>query len=212
MKKALALLTVLLAFMLSCKEADPTPDGGSGLDARIDGPRADRALADGSNREAGLSPDLGEAVVAKVLLLGVTTDKEFKTNGKVRFTVMPTDAQGGAMISKDLAVAVAATTPAGLTSTVESKEEKRPVPGHPLITGLLFDSSGSMSSTDPLRHRVEAGKQFIDQLDANDQVAVADFGAGNTVGLKVTRLLQDFTTDKALAKDAMTKVVSGFFG
>lgn len=43
-------------------------------------------------------------------------------------------------------------------------------------------------------------------LAAEDQVAVADFGAGKTGLFKVTRLLSDFTKDKAKAKLAMALV------
>lgn len=162
--------------------------------------------------DTGTQPDLGGNTdgsgleVKSVVLLGVTPDKDFKTNGKVTFTVLPSGANGSAMIDTSLVFSVTATSPTGLTPTVVTKGEQRPVAGQPLITALLFDSSGSMSSNDPTRLRVEAGKQFIDQLDAEDQVAVADFGAGKTGLFKATRLLSDFTKDKAKAKLAMALV------
>jgi hypothetical protein len=172
------------------------------------GPDTGAAPDKGSPGEAGPAQDGGGAQVKNVILLGVTPDKDFASNGTVTFTVLPTAADGSAMIDKSLAFAVAAASPSGLTPKVETKEEKRPASGQPLITGLLFDSSGSMSTNDPSRLRVEAGRQFIDQLEADDQVAVADFGAGSTIGFKATRILQNFTTDKAKAKLAMAMVAA----
>lgn len=183
-RKTTALTFVLL--LAACSTESTAPDKGATIDT-------------------GPAGEASPGLVDKVILLGATPDKDFATNGRVAFTVFATAADGSAIIDKNLTVSAAATTPTGLTATVADKEEKRPPTG-PLITALLFDSSGSMATNDPLRLRVEAGKQFIDQLDADDQVAVADFGAGKTGLFQATRLLSDFTTDKAKAKLAMALV------
>jgi DNA-binding phage protein len=201
MRTTLAIgLLCLAAPLLGCTNEPSLQDQGATLDFTVDATGA----------EAGpdaLVSDASPTSIVKVLLLGATPDKDFKTNGLVTFTVFPTTASGSAVIDQNIVAVATAKTPTGLTATVESKVERRP-PAEPLIATLLFDSSGSMSGNDPKRLRVEAGKQFIDQLGADDQIAVADFGAGQTGLFKATRLLTDFTTDKAAAKAAVEQVKS----
>ena len=51
-----------------------------------------------------------------------------------------------------------------------------------------------------------AAQRFIDQLGSDDQVAVCDFGSGQTAPFSRTRLLADFTSDKSVAKSAVDQV------
>ena len=60
---------------------------------------------------------------------------------------------------------------------------------------LLFDQSGSISSTDPQNARIEAGKAFIDILGEDDEVGVTTFaGSGFNI-------LSDFSRDKEILKN-----------
>ncbi len=63
-----------------------------------------------------------------------------------------------------------------------------------------------MSGNDPTRLRVKAAQEYIRQLSSDDKVAVCDFGSGSTPPFKRTRLLADFTEDKAAANAAVDKV------
>lgn len=81
-------------------------------------------------------------------------------------------------------------------------------PTHGVTVALDLDSSGSMSSNDPDELRKGAAKDFIDILNGTDEAAIMDFGAGYTSPFSNTRLLQDFTTDKTLLKDAVDSVTA----
>ena len=65
---------------------------------------------------------------------------------------------------------------------------------------LDFDSSRSLRSNDPDRLRVDAGKNLINLLGSADQAAVLEFSGSST------RLLQDFTSDKAALEEAIDSV------
>jgi hypothetical protein len=67
-----------------------------------------------------------------------------------------------------------------------------------------FDPIGN----DPNRLRVDAGIQLISLLKPADQAAIMDFGAGTTAGFRASRLLQNFTSDKALLNQAIERVVA----
>lgn len=77
-----------------------------------------------------------------------------------------------------------------------------------LSVGLLLDSSGSMSSNDSGYERVKAAKAFLTKLAPDDRVALFDFGAGSSGGLNCLRVLQEFTSDKAGAKEALDMVTA----
>jgi VWFA-related protein len=64
---------------------------------------------------------------------------------------------------------------------------------------LLVDVSGSMAG-EPMNQSRAAIQQFIDSLDAQDQVAVMSFA--NNV-----QMLQDFTADRAALANAVTRLV-----
>ena len=66
---------------------------------------------------------------------------------------------------------------------------------------LVLDSSGSMSSNDPLGLRRVASKRFIDALIPGDRVAVVDFDSS-------ARLYQPLTTDLDAAKAAVDRIDS----
>lgn len=146
--------------------------------------------------------------VAEAFLIGITPHDDFKTSGLVDVTVLPKDDKGQAIIKQGITVAFDITTPAGTTTTEQSKKVLQPDNSKSLATVLDLDSSGSMATTDPMQLRKEAAKQYVDQLGTSDMVAVYDFGAGSTTGLTASRLLSDFTSDKAAAKTAIDKITA----
>ena len=73
------------------------------------------------------------------------------------------------------------------------------------MTGIdvvfVVDSSGSMSSNDRNKIRIQAVKQFIDKLGENDRGAVVDFDGSS-------RVYQTFTSDHDLLYSAINRVDS----
>ena len=69
-----------------------------------------------------------------------------------------------------------------------------------------IDSSGSMSSNDPNKLRANAAKQLVNILSSNDIMAIMDFGAGSDNGYVNSRLLQNFTNDKAALSSSIDKI------
>ncbi|MBM4320966.1 MAG: VWA domain-containing protein, partial [Deltaproteobacteria bacterium] len=79
--------------------------------------------------------------------------------------------------------------------------------GEPLAVALLFDSSGSMSDSDPQYRRVDAARVLLRQLGPDDQAALLDFGAleGQT---PVTRVLSPLTADRQAWEQGLAQVTS----
>jgi uncharacterized protein YegL len=108
---------------------------------------------------------------------------------------------------------VAVDTQVGVTT--EAVDVKKPsVSG---LTGVLvFDSSGSTNGTDGERLRVSGGQLFADTVMVGTQLAVMDFGVsegafdGDVVSdcFKDSRLLNDFTSDKLVAKNSMDRITA----
>ena len=90
-------------------------------------------------------------------------------------------------------------TPVSTGAASVSEVEVNEGNGEPLSLVLDFDESGSMTSNDRQRLRVQAGKQLVDLLMEDDQAAVIGFTSS-------TRVIQDFTTDKEELKDAIDQV------
>jgi hypothetical protein len=98
------------------------------------------------------------------------------------------------------------TTPGGLTVHQPDKEFKG------ISVAVLLDSTGSMTTNDPSRLRVDAAKRLIQKLKlhAQDQAAILEFSRGitPTSGFLAARLLQDFTNDESLLEMAIDKVAA----
>lgn len=79
----------------------------------------------------------------------------------------------------------------GVTGRVVDVSSKPSLQQASRVTLLLIDSSGSMSSNDPNRKRVEAAEQIVDLAGANDYIIVGTFGDNTTPPfLKVTGVAQ----------------------
>lgn len=159
------------------------------------------ALAAVGCGDEDLAPEVNEAFI-----VGITPHDDFRQSGLVDFSILPKDAVGQAIIDSGLVVRVGVGQPAGLTASTQTTRTRSPQAGQGLAAALNLDSSGSMGSNDPQMLRKEAARQFIDQLASGDPVAVFDFGAGDTSPFEDTRLLSDFTTDHAQAKQAVDQV------
>ena len=156
--------------------------------------------------------------VTETPLLGVVPGVFTTTGGPFEVTVSPRDANGEFITGHlspsnfafrdvyaipDLNPNVTFPAVATEVTDVETLDEES---GLPVRLVWDFDSSGSMTTNDPNRLRVQAGKDFLPLLTPQDLVAVLDFGAGTTPPNRASRLLQGFTSDKALLSAAFDKV------
>lgn len=73
--------------------------------------------------------------------------------------------------------------------------------GGSLVFVFDIDSSGSMSWNDPSNIRKTVAKDLIDSLEPDDKVGVVDLDSS-------ARILQEITTDKEAAKDAVDQINS----
>jgi hypothetical protein len=92
-----------------------------------------------------------------------------------------------------------------VTSAVASLniEIQRPDQETPVSLVLSFDTSGSMTSNDPDRLSIEAGKLLIDRLREEDQAAVIEFGG------RSASVVKEFTNDKELLKEVIDDLSFG---
>jgi Ca-activated chloride channel homolog len=158
--------------------------------------------------------------VATVKTIGITPGNFTSSGGTFEISVLPLDASGnpitgGVSISNFSFKNVQATTVTNPNTVLSggtvdpTKVDIIQATANQANTLVVdFDSSGSMSSNDRQRLRVVAGKSLVDTLDAGDQAAIIDFGAGRTGNFRASRLLQDFSSDKTLLKAAIDKVVA----
>lgn len=158
--------------------------------------------------------------VAEAPLSGVVPGVFTYSGGTFELSVSPLDTNGqlitsGVSVSNfafnPLSVARSSAPAVPVTSgsaTVTRIEILQPTAGTPTRTVISIDSSGSMSSNDPARLRVQAAQGLIARLGPQDEAAVIDFGGGATSGLVASRLLQSFTSDHALLDAAVERVVA----
>jgi hypothetical protein len=163
----------------------------------------------------------------RVDLIGVVPDS-FSTNGGMfELSVVLRDEQGDIITSgvtrenftfQNITVSLNSMPEDIVTNgraDVTNIEILQTAEGEQVTVVLDFDSSGSMGpnafdpiGNDPNRLRVDAGIQLISLLKPTDQAAIMDFGAGTTAGFRASRLLQNFTSDKALLNQAIDSVVA----
>lgn len=145
------------------------------------------------------------------------------TKGELEVSVSPRDAAGNFIgvglgeerfsfenvTIKRQGGSTTAMMPQDVVTTVTGIEVREPVDNGSLTSVVVFDSSGSMSSNDPRKEgRLAGGAAIFDQVSSDDELAVLDFGAGKDNMLKQSRLLQDFTNDRALLDAALGKLVN----
>jgi len=116
---------------------------------------------------------------------------------KVLAYISVTDAQGKAItgLAQDSFSASEDSLP--LTSFTVSPYQNT---GQPLAISLVIDTSGSMVG-DPLSNSVQAAKQFISTLEANDLVGIISFADRATT-------IQDLTSDRSMTEQALDNLVA----
>jgi hypothetical protein len=76
--------------------------------------------------------------------------------------------------------------------------EQRTTPDKgPYSAQMIFDQSGSISSTDPDDARIDAGKAFVSVMAGSDEASISVFASGGNYPTAITRLTP-FTRDKSL--------------
>ncbi len=162
------------------------------------------AFLAGSKCEIGTasSPEVAEASI-----IGVTPHVDFEQTGLVDLSILPKDATGETLIDDDVLVDVTVSEPADIDLVQQGRVNNQPNPNARLAAAIDVDSSGSMSDNDPNGLRKAAAKSFVDELGVDDELAIFDFGAGGTFPtFSDTRVLLEFTADKAAAKQAIDLV------
>ena len=171
-----------------------------------------------TSNQATVSVTVNQPPVDDVPLVGVIPGTFSTNGGTFDITVSPKDVNGelitgGVTLSnfsfRNISVATTS-NPNTVVTTGTANPTKieiiTPSSGQQVSLVLDFDSSGSIAGNDPQRLRVDAGKQIVDSIKPTDKVAILDFSVGTTPGLRVSRLLQDFTSDKDALKSAIDLV------
>ncbi len=175
---------------------------------------------------AGVAEE-GSSPGGKVDLIGVTPDQFTLRGGIFRAAISPRDQDDNLLIGgfgiedfrfKDIRIALASNpgTPVtqGNAEVIDVNNIEGPLDAS-LTLVFTIDSTGSMQTNDPDRLRVDAGKALVAQLAAQDRAAITDFAfrfpnSANPPpdeNLRVSRVLQEFTGDKQLLRDAVDLVI-----
>ncbi len=176
--------------------------------------------------EVPLSPSTGSfgGSVERTLILDLVAAADYFTSGNAILTILAltnTSAPSGGVALPGRSLRVNACLP-GPSDTctdgdpigVSLGRDVAPVgtvSDKPFAIGILLDSSGSMSSNDPGRLRVEGARGYVELLSGlqpGSRFAVGDFGAGADNGFSVTRLLADFTTDRDVLDAAISRTTA----
>jgi hypothetical protein len=89
----------------------------------------------------------------------------------------------------------------GSTLSFIGLEARRTPDKGPYSAQLLFDQSGSISSTDPTNARIDAGLAFVDIMSGRDEASVAVFTSGSSNYPSDLTRLTPFTVDKNILTD-----------
>jgi Mg-chelatase subunit ChlD len=158
-------------------------------------------------------PSIGEIKVHSLV-----PSSDFAETGKAKLYLSFLDEDGTGIIKSVSAdkinemidLKVVATKSDGTEVEGKSKDPNVKKPSDlPSSFALNIDSSGSMSSTDGERQRVDAAKKFVDTVlesNSSNTMGIFDFGNGSTDNFTDTNLLQNFTSDATLLKAAIDKV------
>ncbi len=172
--------------------------------------------------------NLSTEPAAQIALQGATVGPFSGADGTVYLQVQLSDADGRLIIEEILPESftidmdsLTLTSAASGGETVVSAEPSEVAIKPPTSSGLtgilLFDSSGSTASTDRERLRVEAAQAFVARMPEGTQLAIMDFGVANggilgrrvvSPGFDASRLLSDFSSDRAALTEAIARVTS----
>ncbi len=157
--------------------------------------------------------------VAHVTTIGAgrSADPLCKT-GEFSVTLQPRNAVGEVVLPESLAVACGSAKAGamGLNCGIQNVEctPGSQDTGQRTVALVILDDSGSMKSNDPDNLRRTACADFVASLDADDAVAITDYGPQPSEGsvdkgTKELRIIQDFTTDKNKAIAACQQAEAG---
>jgi len=162
--------------------------------------------------------DNSEPSVDAVVVVGTQVGTDFLNTGQFGLSATPLDDNEDSILNSDVGVEVSIQTPVSVSPESEFENIDEPS-GNPLAVPIDFDESGSLSSTDPDRDRVEGGKEFVDELerqgiDYESSVlgysgsctpADSPSGAGD---FRCSRLIQGFTDSPSELKNAVEQVAA----
>jgi len=118
--------------------------------------------------------------ISSLRTVGYRVSSDFHSDGKVRFAFIPMGAEDAAILSKDIYVSfdVKSNVPFPIEGSAHVVAVHRPSDAKPLQAVFDVDGSGSMSSTDPKRKRIDAALRFAETLgeqDERNEIAVYEF-------------------------------------
>jgi hypothetical protein len=197
--------------------SDETADAGSVTESESN---TDTNVGSGDAGDAG-DADSGDAappkpVVKDVDTIGVGVSGDlFCKDGSFTITVQPRDAEGNLVTPEleDLSCSSMLGTDS-IDCSVQSVscDAGGAAPNARTVVLVIVDDSGSMDDNDPDGKRQEACASFVEQLGADDIVAITDFGNGGTAPATALQTVQGLTDDKMLARDACASLQSGPVG
>lgn len=119
------------------------------------------------------------ATVASVVVMGTPAySPNFSTTGSFTMAIIAQTSNGTMIPLNANQIIFAVDSTKGYSIVVDQATTQQPATG-PLGVGMNFDGSGSMSSSDPSRLRVSAGKDFLRRLQVSkpsSKASVAEFG------------------------------------
>ena len=149
--------------------------------------------------------------VDDVSVLSVIPDDDFSQTGVLTLSLIPLDKDGDVIVSNSISLKADYVQDGDIVELDVSKPDvKKPEKNAlPWAFAIDIDASGSMSSSDPKKIRIESSKLFVDSIltsSPSSKIAVATFGDGTSNSFIATKLLQDFTSNKNLLDDAIDTV------
>lgn len=162
----------------------------------------------------GISP-LGVSEVEEVTeadVVGVRADQNFENSGKLSLLIIPRN--NGKIIKPESIRSLSVVSDESSYEAYPIDRQKKSPDSETDIAGvILLDSTGSMSSNDPSRERVDASKLFIDRLTNSNiptTLGVFDFGGDRQTPecFDFTRILQDYTQNANELKEGVEQTIA----
>lgn len=121
--------------------------------------------------------------ITELRTVGYRVSSDFHDDGKIRFALIPRAEGGAPILDEDVHVSfrVESNVPFPIEGSARIAAVHPPAKERPLQTVFDVDGSGSMSSTDPDRKRIDAALRFASTLsdqDERNEIAVFEFADG----------------------------------
>lgn len=123
--------------------------------------------------------------VDDVSVLSVIPDDDFSQTGVLTLSLIPLDKDGDVIVSNSISLKADYVQDGDIVELDVSKPDvKKPEKNAlPWAFAIDIDASGSMSSSDPKKIRIESSKLFVDSIltsSPSSKIAVATFGDGTS--------------------------------